>query len=203
MEKHCNFIIFLTQLNADWGLLFTRLCSARCFRAYSARKSLSLIHILALANAFKGSFGEISASGLEYSSPEADISPKLPLNALASAKMCIRDRDFRAEYARKHLAEHNRVNSNPQSAFNCVKKMIKLQCFSIYCTMKMERLLLMWENKMRGERVMSNTKKKLPLAFWIFTGLLLGILAGMGLMKTPEIATTYIKPCLLYTSRCV
>ena len=47
---------------------------------------------------------------------------------------------------------------------------------------------------MRGERVMSNTKKKLPLAFWIFTGLLLGILAGMGLMKTPEIATTYIKP---------
>ena len=41
---------------------------------------------------------------------------------------------------------------------------------------------------------MSNTKKKLPLAFWIFTGLLLGILAGMGLMKTPEIATTYIKP---------
>ena len=39
---------------------------------------------------------------------------------------------------------------------------------------------------------MSNTKKKLPLAFWIFTGLLLGILAGMGLMKTPEIATTYI-----------
>ena len=41
---------------------------------------------------------------------------------------------------------------------------------------------------------MANEKKKLPLAFWIFTGLLLGILAGIGLMKTPEIAVKYIKP---------
>lgn len=41
---------------------------------------------------------------------------------------------------------------------------------------------------------MANEKKKLPLAFWIFTGLLLGILAGMGLMKAPDIAVRYIKP---------
>lgn len=41
---------------------------------------------------------------------------------------------------------------------------------------------------------MAYEKKKLPLAFWIFTGLLLGILAGIGLMKTPQIAVKYIKP---------
>lgn len=41
---------------------------------------------------------------------------------------------------------------------------------------------------------MSKEKKKLPLALWIFVGLVLGILAGAALMKTPEIAVNYIKP---------
>ncbi len=41
---------------------------------------------------------------------------------------------------------------------------------------------------------MTKEKRKLPLAFWIFVGLLLGILAGVALMKTPEIAVHYIKP---------
>lgn len=41
---------------------------------------------------------------------------------------------------------------------------------------------------------MTKEKRKLPLAFWIFVGLLLGILAGAALMKTPEIAVHYIKP---------
>lgn len=41
---------------------------------------------------------------------------------------------------------------------------------------------------------MAKEKKKLPLAAYIFIGLVLGILAGMGLMKTPEIAVNYIKP---------
>lgn len=41
---------------------------------------------------------------------------------------------------------------------------------------------------------MAKEKRKLPLAFWIFVGLLLGILAGAALMKTPEIAVNYIKP---------
>ncbi|WMI81022.1 dicarboxylate/amino acid:cation symporter [Anaerotignum sp. MB30-C6] len=36
--------------------------------------------------------------------------------------------------------------------------------------------------------------KKFPLAIWIFMGLILGILAGIALMKTPEIAVQYIKP---------
>ena len=35
------------------------------------------------------------------------------------------------------------LQTSVKSSFNCVKKMIKLHCFSIYCTMKMERLLLM------------------------------------------------------------
>ncbi len=37
-------------------------------------------------------------------------------------------------------------------------------------------------------------KRKLPLAAWIFVGLVLGIVAGIALMGSPEIATTYIKP---------
>ncbi|WP_317855318.1 dicarboxylate/amino acid:cation symporter [Chakrabartyella piscis] len=37
-------------------------------------------------------------------------------------------------------------------------------------------------------------KKKLPLAAWIFMGLVLGIVTGICLMGSPEIATTYIKP---------
>ena len=41
---------------------------------------------------------------------------------------------------------------------------------------------------------MSKEKRKMPLAFWIFVGLLLGILAGWQLMKAPEIAVNYIKP---------
>jgi len=41
---------------------------------------------------------------------------------------------------------------------------------------------------------MSKEKKKLPLALWIFVGLILGCLAGAALMKTPEIAVNYIKP---------
>ena len=41
---------------------------------------------------------------------------------------------------------------------------------------------------------MSKEKKKLPLAAYIFIGLVLGILAGCGLMKNPEIAVNYIKP---------
>lgn len=41
---------------------------------------------------------------------------------------------------------------------------------------------------------MTQSKKKFPLAFWIFMGLFLGILAGVALMKTPEIAEEYIKP---------
>ena len=41
---------------------------------------------------------------------------------------------------------------------------------------------------------MSKEKKKLPLAAYIFAGLVLGILAGAALMKTPEIAVEYIKP---------
>ena len=41
---------------------------------------------------------------------------------------------------------------------------------------------------------MSKEKKKLPLAVYIFIGLVLGILAGCGLMKNPEIAVNYIKP---------
>ena len=50
--------------------------------------------------------------------------------------------------------------------------------------------------------------KKLPLAFWIFVGLVAGIAAGLILMAVPDggqIAIGYIKPwgCLLYTSRCV
>lgn len=38
------------------------------------------------------------------------------------------------------------------------------------------------------------TKKKMPLAFWIFVGLVLGILAGLALMGSPDIALDYIKP---------
>ena len=41
---------------------------------------------------------------------------------------------------------------------------------------------------------MSKEKKKLPLAAYIFIGLVLGILAGVGLMGSPEIAVNYIKP---------
>lgn len=41
---------------------------------------------------------------------------------------------------------------------------------------------------------MSQEKRKMPLAFWIFAGLVLGILTGAALMKTPEIAVEYIKP---------
>ena len=41
---------------------------------------------------------------------------------------------------------------------------------------------------------MSKEKKKLPLALWIFVGLILGCIAGAALMKTPEIAVNYIKP---------
>jgi len=41
---------------------------------------------------------------------------------------------------------------------------------------------------------MSKEKKKLPLALWIFVGLVLGCIAGAALMKTPEIAVNYIKP---------
>ena len=41
---------------------------------------------------------------------------------------------------------------------------------------------------------MAKEKKKLPLAAYIFAGLVLGILAGAALMKTPEIAVEYIKP---------
>ena len=41
---------------------------------------------------------------------------------------------------------------------------------------------------------MSKEKKKLPLAVYIFIGLVLGILAGCGLMKNSEIAVNYIKP---------
>ena len=41
---------------------------------------------------------------------------------------------------------------------------------------------------------MSKEKKKLPLAAYIFIGLVLGILTGCALMKTPEIAVNYIKP---------
>lgn len=41
---------------------------------------------------------------------------------------------------------------------------------------------------------MTKEKRKLPLAAYIFIGLVLGILAGMALMKTPEIAVNYIKP---------
>lgn len=37
-------------------------------------------------------------------------------------------------------------------------------------------------------------KKKQPLALWIFVGLIAGILAGMLLMKQPDIANNYIKP---------
>ena len=36
--------------------------------------------------------------------------------------------------------------------------------------------------------------KKKPLALWIFTGLALGIVAGMLLMSRPDIAEMYIKP---------
>lgn len=36
--------------------------------------------------------------------------------------------------------------------------------------------------------------KKKPLALWIFTGLALGIVAGMLLMGRPDIAEIYIKP---------
>ena len=35
-------------------------------------------------------------------------------------------------------------------------------------------------------------KKKLPLPIQIFIGLVLGIIAGLCLMKTPHIATAYI-----------
>ena len=43
------------------------------------------------------------------------------------------------------------------------------------------------------------TKKKLPLAFWIFIGLAVGVVAGLALMPLPDgagvnIAKTYIKP---------
>lgn len=41
---------------------------------------------------------------------------------------------------------------------------------------------------------MAKEKKKLPLAAYIFAGLVLGILVGAALMKTPEIAVEYIKP---------
>ena len=41
---------------------------------------------------------------------------------------------------------------------------------------------------------MAKEKKKLPLAAYIFAGLVLGILAGAALMKMPEIAVEYIKP---------
>ena len=36
--------------------------------------------------------------------------------------------------------------------------------------------------------------KKKPLALWIFTGLALGIVAGMLLMSRPDIAEIYINP---------
>ena len=45
-----------------------------------------------------------------------------------------------------------------------------------------------------GEEEMAKEKKKLPLAAYIFAGLVLGILVGAALMKTPEIAVEYIKP---------
>ena len=45
-----------------------------------------------------------------------------------------------------------------------------------------------------GEKEIVKEKKKLPLAAYIFAGLVLGILAGAALMKTPEIAVEYIKP---------
>ena len=45
-----------------------------------------------------------------------------------------------------------------------------------------------------GEEEMAKEKKKLPLAAYIFAGLVLGILAGAALMKTPEIVVEYIKP---------
>mgnify|MGYP000646349990 CR=1 FL=1 len=43
------------------------------------------------------------------------------------------------------------------------------------------------------------TKKRLPLAFWIFIGLAVGVVAGLALMPLPDgagvnIAKTYIKP---------
>ncbi|MBR5485281.1 MAG: dicarboxylate/amino acid:cation symporter [Oscillospiraceae bacterium] len=41
---------------------------------------------------------------------------------------------------------------------------------------------------------MEANKKKLSLAFWIFLGLLLGIVAGFAFMGAPHIAVTYIKP---------
>lgn len=37
-------------------------------------------------------------------------------------------------------------------------------------------------------------KRKLPLAAWIFVGLVLGIIAGIAFMGNPEFAVTYIKP---------
>ena len=39
--------------------------------------------------------------------------------------------------------------------------------------------------------------KKLPLAFWIFVGLVIGIVAGLALMAIPggvDFAKTYVKP---------
>ena len=39
--------------------------------------------------------------------------------------------------------------------------------------------------------------KKLPLAFWIFVGLVVGIVAGLALMAIPggvDFAKTYVKP---------
>ena len=47
---------------------------------------------------------------------------------------------------------------------------------------------------------MAKEKKKLPLAAYIFIGLVLGILAGAALMKTPEIAVNsslYLSYCSL------
>ena len=41
---------------------------------------------------------------------------------------------------------------------------------------------------------MAKEKKKLPLAAYIVAGLVLGILVGAAVMKTPEIAGEYIKP---------
>lgn len=41
---------------------------------------------------------------------------------------------------------------------------------------------------------MSKEKKKLPLALWIFVGLVLGIFCGIALMGHPDIAVNYIKP---------
>lgn len=41
---------------------------------------------------------------------------------------------------------------------------------------------------------MNQNKKKVPLAVWIFVGLILGIVTGIGLINRPEIATMYIKP---------